>query len=252
MSAIDLCGLSKTFYDGGVQNKALNNVSFTVNEGEIYGFVGANGAGKSTAMRIIMGVLNADAGEVKLFQEFANTELRRQVGYMPAERGLYGKMKVAEQLVFFAKLRGLSTKEAKEKAEKWIELLDLSEHAKKNLEALSTGNQQRAQIATALVTEPKILVLDEPFSGLDPIAVANLSDMLHKLSKSGTTILFSSHQLELVDKLCDSVGIIQKGEMISSGSPDDLRKFAAEKYGAPLEVTVPTPLSDIFADIVKG
>ncbi|MFX1756383.1 ABC transporter ATPase [Rhodococcus gordoniae] len=202
---------------------ALDGVSFEVRPGELFGFVGSNGAGKTTTMRIALGVLAADAGEVRIDGRPVDLEMRRNIGYMPEERGLYPKMKVGKQLAYLARLHGLSKTEATEAVQRWTERLGIAERLGDTVDALSLGNQQRVQLAAALVHDPKVLVLDEPFSGLDPVAVDVMSDVLVEKAKEGVPVVFSSHQLDLVQRLCDRVGIIGAGRMRAVGTVDDLR-----------------------------
>ncbi|RVW03067.1 ABC transporter ATP-binding protein [Rhodococcus xishaensis] len=202
---------------------ALENLSFDVRPGEIFGFVGSNGAGKTTTMRIALGVLAADAGEVRLGGRTVDLEVRRSIGYMPEERGLYPKMRVGRQLTYLAELHGLSHREATESAHRWTERLGIAERMNDTVDALSLGNQQRVQLAAALVHDPSVLILDEPFSGLDPVAVDVMSDVLAEKANTGVPVIFSSHQLDLVQQLCDRVGIITKGRMNSIGTVDELR-----------------------------
>lgn len=219
MSTLEMIKLNKTFGD----IVALNDMSLKVHPGEIYGFVGSNGAGKSTAMRIALGVLKPDSGEVRFGGQPMDDSLRRAIGYMPEERGLYAKEKILDQLIFLARLHGISTKEAKRNATELLEQLGLAERVKDQLSDLSLGNQQRVQLAASLVHNPQLLILDEPFSGLDPVAVSVMSDMLIARARSGIPVLFSSHQLDLVQRLCNRVGIITKGEMRAEGTVDQLR-----------------------------
>src|SRR4051794_19955610 len=168
------------------------------------GFVGPNGAGKTTAMRIVLGVLEPDSGEVRWRGRPVTAAARARVGYMPEERGLYPKMRVADQLVDFARLHGLGLPGARAAAATWLERLGLEQVARRRTETLSLGNQQRAQLAAALVHDPELLVLDEPFSGLDPVGVDVLSEVLRERARAGVPVVFSSHQLELVERLCDA------------------------------------------------
>ena len=202
---------------------ALDGVSFEIRPGELFGFVGSNGAGKTTTMRIILGVLAADSGEVRIDGRPVDLEVRRTIGYMPEERGLYPKMKVGKQLSYLARLHGLSNSEATDAVQRWTERLGIAERLGDTVDALSLGNQQRVQLAAALVHDPKVLVLDEPFSGLDPVAVDVMSDVLLEKAKEGVPVVFSSHQLDLVQRLCDRVGIIGAGRMRALGTVDDLR-----------------------------
>jgi ABC-2 type transport system ATP-binding protein len=197
---------------------ALDGVSFAVGGGEMFGFVGPNGAGKTTTMRIVLGVLAADAGEVLWRGAAIGDEQRRRIGYMPEERGLYPKMRVREHLVYIGRLHGMDPAAAEAGADRWLATLGLEERAAEVVEALSLGNQQRVQLALALVHEPDLLVLDEPFSGLDPVGVDALSGALREeIARRGVPVIFSSHQLELVERLCDSVAIIAAGRIVEGG-----------------------------------
>ncbi|MDL5155787.1 ABC transporter ATP-binding protein [Actinomycetospora termitidis] len=198
-------------------------MTFAVRPGELFGFVGANGAGKTTTMRIVLGVLAADAGEVRLDGRPIDAARRRRIGYMPEERGLYPRMAVGEQLRYLAELHGLSAAEARAAATRWTERLGVAERVGEEVQKLSLGNQQRVQLAAALVHEPDVLVLDEPFSGLDPVAVDVMSEVLRERADAGAPVVFSSHQLELVERLCDRVGIVRDGTMVVEGGVDELR-----------------------------
>ncbi|MBB5079930.1 ABC transporter ATP-binding protein [Nonomuraea endophytica] len=202
---------------------ALDGVAFAVRPGEMFGFVGANGAGKTTTMRIVMGVLRPDAGEVAWQGRPLGAADRRRFGYMPEERGLYQKMRVGEQVEYFGRLHGLSQPKARRATDELLERLSLTERRADAVEALSLGNQQRVQLAVALVHDPEVLVLDEPFSGLDPIAVDALAGVLQERCRGGVPVIFSSHQLELVERLCDAVGIVSAGRMVASGTVEELR-----------------------------
>jgi ABC-2 type transport system ATP-binding protein len=207
---------------------ALQDMAFEVAPGELFGFVGSNGAGKTTTMRIALGVLAADAGEVRWAGRPVNLETRRQIGYMPEERGLYPRMKVAEQLVYLARLHGLRPAAAARSVDSWLERLGVAGRRDDEVLKLSLGNQQRVQLAAALVHDPAILVLDEPFSGLDPVAVDVMSQVLKEKCAAGVPTVFSSHQLDLVERLCDRVGIVRGGEMIACGNIDELRSTGTD------------------------
>ncbi|HEV2778730.1 MAG TPA: ATP-binding cassette domain-containing protein [Actinophytocola sp.] len=235
--------LSKRY--GDVQ--ALRDASFDVRAGELFGFVGSNGAGKTTAMRIALGVLAADSGEVRWGGAPINLETRRHIGYMPEERGLYPKMKVGEQLVYLARLHGLSTTAAQREVEAWTERLGVAARRDDEVQKLSLGNQQRVQLAAALVHNPSILVLDEPFSGLDPVAVDVMSKVLLEKAAEGIPVVFSSHQLDLVERLCHRVGIIRSGQMVAVGTVDELRAGATVR----LVVDAPRAGAD-WADALPG
>ncbi|HEX4814048.1 MAG TPA: ATP-binding cassette domain-containing protein [Nonomuraea sp.] len=226
---------------------ALDGVSFAVRPGELFGFVGANGAGKTTTMRIVMGVLQADSGTVTWQGRPLARDDRQRFGYMPEERGLYQKMRVAEQVEYFGRLHGMSAVAARKATDDLLERLGVAERRNDTVQALSLGNQQRVQLAVALVHDPQVLVLDEPFSGLDPIAVDALAAALQERCRGGVPVIFSSHQLELVERLCDSVGIVAAGRMVATGAVDDLR--AAE--GDTLRVVVRDPAPG-WADGLPG
>ncbi|GHG56581.1 ABC transporter ATP-binding protein [Flavimobilis marinus] len=224
--ALEIDGLTKSY--GTL--RALDGVSFTVRPGEIFGFVGSNGAGKTTTMRITLGVLDADAGQVRWRGAPLDLSARRHVGYMPEERGLYPSMKVGEQLVYLARLHGMSASAATQAMERWTARLGIAERRADEVQKLSLGNQQRVQLCAALVHEPQILVLDEPFSGLDPVAVDVMSTVLRERADAGVPVIFSSHQLELVERLCDRVGIIRAGQMVAVGTVDELRTGGAPRW----------------------
>jgi ABC-2 type transport system ATP-binding protein len=187
----------------------------------MFGFVGPNGAGKTTTMRIVLGVLEPDRGSVEWNGAPADLAVRRRFGYMPEERGLYRKMRVRRQLEYLSSLHGVADPVAA--AERWISRLGLSERADDRVEQLSLGNQQRVQLAAALVHEPELLVLDEPFSGLDPVGVDVLSGVLAEYAATGVPVVFSSHQLDLVERLCQAVAIIKDGRLVASGTVEELR-----------------------------
>lgn len=208
---------------------ALRDMTFDVRAGELFGFVGSNGAGKTTTMRIVLGVLASDSGEVRWDGSPITMETRRSIGYMPEERGLYPKMKVAEQLTYLARLHGLPAADAQRAVTEWTERLGVAARRDDEVQKLSLGNQQRVQLAAALVHDPNILVLDEPFSGLDPVAVDVMSQVLRAKAAEGVPVVFSSHQLDLVERLCDRVGIVQNGHMVACGAVDELRAGGTER-----------------------
>ncbi len=208
---------------------ALQDMTFEVRPGELFGFVGSNGAGKTTTMRIALGVLAADAGEVRWAGKPVTLATRRQIGYMPEERGLYPRMKVAEQLVYLARLHGLDSQAATRSVDTWLERLGVAARRDDEVIKLSLGNQQRVQLAAALVHDPSILVLDEPFSGLDPVAVDVMSQVLREKCADGVPCVFSSHQLDLVERLCDRVGIVRGGHLVAAGPIDELRTGGTEQ-----------------------
>ena len=211
--------VSRSFGD----RQVLKDVTFDVVAGRMTGFVGANGAGKTTTMRIMLGVLAPDAGTVTWRGAPLDRPTRRRFGYMPEERGLYPKMGIAEQIVYLGQLHGLSRGDAQVRTTALLERLGLAERAGEHVEKLSLGNQQRVQVAAALVHDPDVLVLDEPFSGLDPLAVDTMVAVLRERTAAGVPVLFSSHQLELVERLCDDLVIIADGAIRAAGSRAALR-----------------------------
>jgi ABC-2 type transport system ATP-binding protein len=212
------------------ETTVLDGVSFDVRPGRVTGFVGANGAGKTTTMRIVVGVLAATRGDVTWDGAPISVEQRRRIGYMPEERGLYPKMRVREQLVFFGRLHGQAREESEERAHELLTRLSLEDRESDVLETLSLGNQQRVQIAAALMHRPDALVLDEPFSGLDPLAVDSMVSLLRDEVSAQVPVLFSSHQLELVENLCDDLVILSRGRVVATGSVEELRGREADRF----------------------
>jgi ABC-2 type transport system ATP-binding protein len=224
---LQLDHVSRSFGD----RTALDDVSFDVADGRLTGFVGANGAGKTTTMRIVLGVLAADSGQVRWDGEPLGDDVRRRFGYMPEERGLYPKMTVLAQLVYLARLHGVGRAAARRRALEVLDRLALADRATDILAGLSLGNQQRVQIAAALVHEPRVLVLDEPFSGLDPMAVDVVVAVLREQAAAGVPVLFSSHQLDVVERLCDDLVVIADGTVRAAGPRDELRtRFARARW----------------------
>ncbi len=203
---------------------ALDGLSFAVPAGQVFGFLGPNGAGKTTAMRAIVGVMALDGGEVRWRGGPVDAEARRAFGYMPEERGLYPGMTVLEQLEYLGRLYGMSSATARESALRWMDRLGVADKRPAKIETLSQGNQQRVQLAAALVHDPDLLVLDEPFAGLDPVGVDEMSEVLSERAAEGATVLFSSHQLDLVQDICEAVAIIHRGRLVAEGSLDELRR----------------------------
>ena len=219
-------GLTRRFGE----NTAVDSVSFDVPSGKMTGFVGANGAGKTTTMRMIMGVLTAQAGDVLLDGRPVTADDRSSFGYMPEERGLYPKQPILDQLVYLGQLHRMTQGDARSRAQELLERFQLGDRGKDKLESLSLGNQQRVQIAASLLHRPTVLILDEPFSGLDPVAVDSMVDLLREHTEQGVPILFSSHQLDLVDRLCDNLVVLQKGRLVTSGTGDELRAAAPRRH----------------------
>jgi ABC-2 type transport system ATP-binding protein len=251
MPTLEIDHLDKAY--GTVQ--ALRDMTFDVGSGEIFGFVGSNGAGKTTTMRIALGVLAPDSGQVRWDGSPVDLEVRRRIGYMPEERGLYPRMRVDQQLVYLARLHGKTPAEAKDAMERWTEILGVAHRRTDEVQKLSLGNQQRVQLAAALVHDPEILVLDEPFSGLDPVAVDVMSGVLRERAASGVPVLFSSHQLDLVERLCDRVGIIKDGRMVAEGAIDELRAAARPQWfvdGTPASAWAPSLASGSGLRVVSS
>jgi ABC-2 type transport system ATP-binding protein len=203
---------------------ALDGLTFGVPPGQVFGFLGPNGAGKTTTMRAIFGVAALDAGEIRWRGRPADEAARRTFGYMPEERGLYPAMELFDQVEYFALLHGMDHPAAAKAAKHWINRLGLSGREGTRIDALSHGNQQRAQLAVALVHDPELLVLDEPFSGLDPGGIDDMSSILRERAAAGVTVLFSSHQLDLVEGICEAVAIIHHGRLVVSGRVAELRR----------------------------
>jgi ABC-2 type transport system ATP-binding protein len=225
-AVLELSHLTKRYGD----LQALRDLSFTVEPGEIFGFVGANGAGKTTTMRVVLGVLEADSGSVSWDGAPITFAARRRIGYIPEDRGLYPKMPVIEQLDYFAQLHGLNRKAARVASTALLERLGLADRAKSQLQSLSHGNQQRVQLAAALVFSPQLLILDEPFAGLDPVAVDSMTEVLREEADAGKPVVLSSHQLDIVERVCDRVGIINHGQMVALGTVDELSARGPLRY----------------------
>lgn len=218
INRLQLDGLTRRF--GSVM--ALNDLSFCVPSGQVVGFLGPNGAGKTTSMRAIFGLVELDAGTVRWDGTPVGGPQRRRFGYMPEERGLYPGMLVGEQLEYLGRLHGMSARDAATATRTWLERLEIADRAESKVEALSHGNQQRVQLAAAVVHGPDLLVLDEPLAGLDPAGIDAVGQVLVDQARAGCCVLFSSHQLDLVEDLCDSVTIIDHGRLMVSGTVDEL------------------------------
>jgi ABC-2 type transport system ATP-binding protein len=201
---------------------AVDKLSLTVNKGEIVGLVGRNGAGKTTTMRAVMGIMQPLGGSITWSGHAVGLPDRLRFGYMPEERGLYPQMRVLDQVAYFARLHGVELPAARSEAQRWLTRLGLEGRELDRVVALSHGNQQRVQLAVALVYQPELLVLDEPFAGLDPSAVDSLSEVLRAETSRGTAVLFSSHQLDLVERLCDRIVILEQGKVVASGTLNEL------------------------------
>ena len=203
---------------------ALDDASFSVEPGRIFGLLGANGAGKTTSMRIVLDILRADAGRVT-WQGVDNTELPRDTwGYLPEERGLYARMKVAEQLRFFAALYGVSDADATREIDEWLERFRIPDYRDRKVEELSKGNQQKIQFLAAILHDPAVLIMDEPFTGLDPVNVRLLKEAFLEMRDRGKTLIFSTHQMDQVEELCESIAILDRGRIVVSGAVRDVKR----------------------------
>ena len=223
---LELSGLHKSYGT----TVALDGCSFDVRRGRIVGFLGPNGSGKTTTMRSIFGLVRLDSGEALWNGRPIGLEERRRFGYMPEERGLYPRMRTLDQVTYFARLHGLDASAASKAALSWLDRLGLAGKSTARLEELSHGNQQRVQLAVALVGNPDLLVLDEPFAGLDPIGVEALEEAIHGEAKRGAAVVFSSHQLDLVEDVCDDIAIIDKGRTVLKGALRDIRQASPYRY----------------------
>jgi ABC-2 type transport system ATP-binding protein len=219
MSVVELTGVTKA-YETKV---AVNNLSLSIEAGQMFGLLGPNGAGKTSSIRMMMGITMPDSGSVKLFgQPFERKSLER-VGYLPEERGLYKKMKVVDQLIFFGELHGLTPHEARKRATDWAQRLEISDSLQKKTEELSKGMQQKIQFIASLMHDPGLIVMDEPFSGLDPVNATLLERTLIELKDQGKAVIFSTHRMDQVEKLCDTICLINKGEAVLSGKMREIK-----------------------------
>jgi ABC-2 type transport system ATP-binding protein len=218
--AIRLAGVNKAF-QGHV---AVKDLSLEVPRGVVFGLLGPNGAGKTTTLRMVMDILGADRGTIEIHGRPADAAARDRIGYMPEERGLYPRMVLQEQLEFLAEIKGASRKHAAQRLPYWLERLGLSEWAKRKLNELSKGMQQKAQLISTLLHDPEILILDEPMSGLDPVGANVVRDVLLDLNRQGKTIVLSSHQMETVERLCGAIALINRGEKVLDGRVADVKR----------------------------
>jgi ABC-2 type transport system ATP-binding protein len=202
---------------------AVKDLSFEVQRGSIYGFLGPNGAGKTTTIRMIVNIFAPDSGEIIVMGEPASPHIQRRIGYLPEERGLYRKMKVGKQLLFFGRLKGLQSGEAKKRVDQWLSKLELSDWADKEADQLSKGMQQKVQFIASMLHDPELLILDEPFSGLDPVSVSLLKEVILELKQMGKTIIFSTHQMEQVEQLCDEICLINQATKVLEGRLRDVK-----------------------------
>jgi len=217
IEAINVC---KTFGE----QRVSKNISLAVREGSIYGLLGPNGAGKTTLIRMLSTITQPDSGEIRFRGDDLKDAHAHQMGYMPEERGLYKKMTVAEQLLFFAELRGLSNRDAKAAVKHWLQRLDMMDWARKKVEEISKGMAQKVQFVSCVLHNPKLLILDEPFSGFDPVNADLIKDLILELKRGGTSVIFSTHRMDNVESLCDHLAIIHKGEKVLDGSVSEIRR----------------------------
>jgi ABC-2 type transport system ATP-binding protein len=219
----------KKYYAG---QKAVDDVSFDVRQGSIFGLLGPNGAGKSSILRMITGITQPDSGEIYIENQKINALSQSEsIGYMPEERGLYKKMKIGEQAMYLAQLKGLTRLQASQQIKLWFEKLDMMSWWNKKVEDLSKGMSQKLQFVTTVIHQPKLLILDEPFSGLDPVNSEVIKKEIFQLSKSGTTVLFSTHRMEQVEEICEDIVLINKGKVLINGQVDQIRKeFKKNQY----------------------
>lgn len=202
---------------------AVKDLSLNIEQGSIFGLLGPNGAGKTSTIRMMIGITIPDSGQVRMFGESFGRDHLKQIGYLPETSGLYKRMKVSEQLVLFGQLRGLSASEAALRARKWCERMEIADWMEKKTEELSKGMQQKMQFVATLLHEPEFLIMDEPFSGLDPVNATLLKDVLLELNKQGRTILFSTHRMDQVEKLCSSICLINRGEAVLQGTLKEIK-----------------------------
>lgn len=205
------------------KHTAVNNVSLDIPKGKIFGMLGPNGAGKTSLIRMITSITRADQGEIFIDGEPLNDMHPTQIGYLPEERGLYKKMKVGEQLLYLARLKGLNKKEAKSKLDAWLQKFDITSWWDKKVGELSKGMQQKVQFIACVVHEPKLMILDEPFSGLDPINTNLIKDEIHEMNQKGASIIFSTHRMEQVEQICEEIALINKGEIILEGNVAEIK-----------------------------
>lgn len=225
MIALEVKNLSKSFG----KLKAVDNVSFEVPEGSIFGLIGRNGAGKTTTIRMMMNIYSPDSGEVTLRGMKVGQDFKDRVGYLPEERGLYKKMKVIDTLLFFAELKGVTGRAVSKKLKEYLKRFDLWERRNSKIEDLSKGNQQKIQFIATILHDPEFIILDEPFSGLDPINTNLLKEIILEKKKEGKVIIFSTHLMEFAEKMCDHIAMIDHGKIILSGSMSEIKSKFAQK-----------------------
>ena len=206
------------------QVTAVNDISFELETGKMLGFLGRNGAGKTTTFRMILGLTEPSEGEIHFNGHKINTSNYNEIGYLPEERGLHAKLKVVDELMYLATLKGMNKKDIKKAIDYWLDRFQITEHRDKKIESLSKGNQQKVQLLASMIHEPQLLILDEPFSGLDPVNVELLKKAVIDLNQQGTTIIFSSHRMEHIEELCDDVCILNRGQMVVQGPLQQVKR----------------------------
>lgn len=220
MNALEIEGISKKFGDF----HAVKKLSFMIPSGTIYGLLGPNGAGKTTTIRMVMNIIIPDEGSIKVLNRRMDEEMKERVGYLPEDRGLYPKMKVGELLLFLAEIKGLRRSDARKEIDFWLERFDLSDWKSKKVEELSRGMQQKLQFIVTVIHEPELIILDEPFSGLDPVNTKLFKDIMLEMKKKGRTIVFSTHRMEQVEMICDNICLINKAERVLEGNLSHIKK----------------------------
>ena len=226
MKVIEISNVTKKYGD----RVAVDNFSFTAESGKIYGFLGPNGAGKTTTIRMIMGIIEPDSGSINVFGEKLSEGSKKRIGYIPEERGLYRKYRVSDLLLYFGRLKGLSLEDARKNTEIWLDRVGLKDRANSKIEELSKGMQQNVQLIVSLINNPDLVILDEPFVGLDPINTRNMKEIIYSLKESGKTIIFSTHQMNEAERLCDHIFLINKGTKLIDGSLEEIKKKYSKNF----------------------
>lgn len=248
MNILSLHNVVKTFSN----HTAVDRVSLDVPKGRIFGMLGPNGAGKTTLIRMITSITNPDEGEIYIDGERLHGMHPHQIGYMPEERGLYKKMKVGEQLIYLARLKGLSPAEAKKKLDFWLNKFDITSWWDKKVEELSKGMQQKVQFIATIVHDPKLIILDEPFSGLDPINTNLIKDEIYELNKNGASVIFSTHRMEQVEQICEDIALINKGKIILQGNVAKIKDdYKENKFLVEFDGKLPSELLSDNFEIVE-
>jgi ABC-2 type transport system ATP-binding protein len=241
MSILSLRNVMKTYGN----HIAVNDVSFEMEKGKIFGLLGPNGAGKTTLIRMITSITRADEGQIVIDGQALNENHPTQIGYLPEERGLYKKMKVGEQLLYLARLKGLSAKDARDKLNHWLEKFEITDWWDKKVEELSKGMQQKVQFISTVVHEPKLMILDEPFSGLDPVNTNLIKDEINNLNQNGTSIIFSTHRMEQVEEICEDMVLINQGQIVLDGSVKAVKdSYKENKFEITFDGNFPKEIAD--------